>query len=494
MKPDQSTRSSYTRLAWWLSGLAVVTGLVYLMATANTGPADPTEHHMSHGTAVFNSGMIVFREGLEAILIFAAVTASFLGADKSKRRPVVAGAVMAFGAAIATWFVVQALLDVASPLGPKLEAITGFLAIVVLLIVLNWFVHKVYWSDWIGRHHKRRQKLLTQTGPWVVIGLVALGFTTVYREGFEVVLFLQNLQLQSGTSTVLEGVAIGLACTAVVGVLTFWLHHKLPYRRMLIVTGALVAVVLMVMIGGTALSFMDLGWIPSHPTPFTVPTWMGTWFEVYSYWETIAAQLLAGILVVGSYVLAEHVKVNRRVRKGEQPAVRADAPPRFRRRRSSSLSWRAMRRSPGNVVLIAALSLALVGAGLAVAKKKHHHRSLPRGPYPSLGSCPVFPASSTAPNAPSAGDESAWNQNISTAPPDPSSAPTSPTSPPTAATSSTRTSARRASTDFPTRSSARAEAHQSTSPPTATSRTTVPIASRSRRRSRAARAPTATAT
>ena len=40
---------------------------------------------MSHGTAVFNSGMIVFREGLEAILIFAAVTASFLGANKSKR-------------------------------------------------------------------------------------------------------------------------------------------------------------------------------------------------------------------------------------------------------------------------------------------------------------------------------------------------------------------------------------------------------------------------
>jgi high-affinity iron transporter len=329
LKSDQSTENSYTRLAWWLSGLAVVAGLVYLMATANTGPADPTEQHLSHGTAVFNSGMIVFREGLEAILIFAAVTASFLGANKSKRRPVVAGAILAFGASVLTWFILQALLDVASPLGPKLEAITGFLAIVVLLIVLNWFVHNVYWSGWISKHHKRRRKLLTQTGPWVLIGLVALGFTTVYREGFEVVLFLQNLQLQNGTSTVLEGVAIGLACTAVVGVLTFWLHHKLPYRRMLILTGAMVAVVLMVMIGGTALSFMDLGWIPSHPTPFTVPTWMGSWFEIYSYWETIGAQLLAGILVVGSYVLAEHVKVSRRVKRGEQPAVKSEAPPAF---------------------------------------------------------------------------------------------------------------------------------------------------------------------
>ena len=81
-----------------------------------------------------------------------------------------------------------------------------------------------------------------------------------------------------------------------------------------------------------------------------------------------------------------------------------------------------MRRSPGNVVLIAVLGLMLVAAGVAVAKKKHHHGSLPRGPYPSLGSCPVFPASSTAANAPSAADESAWNQDISAAPPDPNSA------------------------------------------------------------------------
>ena len=137
-----------------------------------------------------------------------------------------------------TWFLVQALLDAAAPLGPRLEAITGFIAIVVLLVVMNWFVHKVYWSQWIGRHHRQRRKVL-ERGNAVVLGLVALGFTSVYREGFEVVLFLQNLQLQAGTATVLEGVGIGLAATAVVGVLTFWLHHKLPYRKMLVLTGVL---------------------------------------------------------------------------------------------------------------------------------------------------------------------------------------------------------------------------------------------------------------
>src|SRR5215212_8639375 len=238
------------RLALWAAGAGVVAGLVYLMATASTGPTDPTEATVpeSHATIVFNSAVIVLREGLEAVLIFAAVTASFLGANRRRRRPVVAGAAFAFAASVVTWFVAQAILDVASPLGPRLEAITGFIAVVVLLVVLNWFVHKVYWSQWIGRHHRQRRKLLATTGIGATTGLVALGFTSVYREGFEVVLFLQSLQLKAGTS------------------------------------GVLVGVVLVVMIGGTALTFQDLGWLPRHATPFTLPGWMGAWFEMYSTW------------------------------------------------------------------------------------------------------------------------------------------------------------------------------------------------------------------
>src|SRR4051794_32832429 len=318
------------RTAWWTAGLSVLAGLVYLMATAKTGPVDPTEATapQSHATVVANSAIIVFREGLEAVLIFAAVTASFLGANRARRRPVVLGAACAFGAAVVTWFLVQALLDAASPLGPRLEAITGFIAIAVLLVVLNWFVHKVYWSGWIGRHHRQRRKLLARSGMAATVGLVALGFTSVYREGFEVVLFLQNLELKAGSATVLEGVALGLAGTAAVGVVTFWLHHKLPYKKMLVLTGVLVGFVLVVMIGGTALSFQDLGWLPRHQTPFTVPTWMGAWFEMYSSWETLGAQLLAGLFVVGSYFLAQEVKVKRPQRRGEMPAVRADAAPR----------------------------------------------------------------------------------------------------------------------------------------------------------------------
>jgi high-affinity iron transporter len=97
---------------------------------------------------------------------------------------------------------------------------------------------------------------------------------------------------------------------------------------MLVLTGVLVGVVLVVMIGGTALSFQDLGWLPRHETPFTLPEWMGSWFEMYSTWETLAVQALAAIFVIGSYWLAKEVKVRRPQRHGLQPAVRAEAPPR----------------------------------------------------------------------------------------------------------------------------------------------------------------------
>src|SRR3954452_6511819 len=319
MSPSTAQSLRPRRALFWAVAAAVVVGVVYLMATAKTGPIDPTEvtHPQSRATTVFNAGMIVFREGLEAVLIFAAVTASFRGANASRRRPVVIGAATAFAAAVVTWFIAQAVLDAASSLGPRLEAITGFLAIVVLLLVLNWFVHKVYWSQWIGRHHRRRRTLLARAGFGATLGLVALGFTSVYREGFEVVLFLQNLQLQDGSGTVLEGVAFGLAATAIVGLLTFWLHARLPYRRMLILTGVLVGFVLVVMIGGTALSFVDLGWLPRHETPFAVPDWLGAWFEIYPIWETLAAQALAATFVVGSYYPAEYLKVKRPQRRGE---------------------------------------------------------------------------------------------------------------------------------------------------------------------------------
>ena len=140
-------------------------------------------------------------------------------------------------------------------------------------------------------------------------GLVLLGFTSLYREGFEVVLFLQSYHLRLGGGVVLKGALLGLMLTAMVAVLTFVLQQRLPYRKMLITTGILLGVVLLVMVGEQAQEMQLAHWISTTPIdslkPY-IPPWMGIWFAVFPTVETLVAQLIAAVLVIGSYYAARH--------------------------------------------------------------------------------------------------------------------------------------------------------------------------------------------
>jgi high-affinity iron transporter len=270
-------------------------------------------------TVVTNSAIIVFREGLEAVLILAAITASFAGARSRMRRPVLVGAALGLVASVITWVLAQTLLQSLHQYGEKLEAVVGLIAIGVLLLIMNWFFHKVYWTGWISRFHRQRKKI--ESGGKFgffsaqVLGLCLLGLTSVYREGFETVLFLQSLELSAGTVTVLEGAGLGLALTLGVAVLTFALQRKLPYKRMLVVTGVMIAFVLVVMVGQTARTMQGTGWLSITPIDVDLPYWLGLWFGVYPTWETIGVQIAAFVFVIGSYFLAQEVKVKRPRRK-----------------------------------------------------------------------------------------------------------------------------------------------------------------------------------
>ncbi|MBE2317198.1 FTR1 family protein [Solirubrobacter sp. CPCC 204708] len=266
-------------------------------------------------TVVTNSAIIVFREGLEGVLILAAITASMVGMRRRLRRPVFIGALAGLGVSIVTWILAQTLLQSLERYGEKLEAVVGLVAIGVLLLITNWFFHKVYWSEWIAKFHRQRKRYekLERQGfiSAQAIGLFVLGLTSVYREGFETVLFLQSLQLSAGTAAVVEGASLGLALTFAVGGVTFFLQRKLPYKKMLIVTGVFIGFVLVVMVGQTARTMQGTGWIPITPIDVSLPYWPGLWLGVYPTVETIGAQLAAAAFVIGSYFLAQEMKVKR---------------------------------------------------------------------------------------------------------------------------------------------------------------------------------------
>jgi hypothetical protein len=80
---------------------------------------------------------------------------------------------------------------------------------------------------------------------------------------------------------------------------------------------------------------------------------------------------------------------------------------------------------PGAIAMaiaVIAMAISLGALPLGEAAKRKHKQKFPIGPYPSLGKCQVFPTPTVGPGAPSVGDESAWNQDISGAPVDPNSA------------------------------------------------------------------------
>ena len=81
------------------------------------------------------------------------VMASFLGANRMHRRPVAAGGGVAIGAGIPTWFFIVWLIGRFHAGEFDVQAATGLPSLIVLLTVMNWFFHKIYWTGWISHHH-----------------------------------------------------------------------------------------------------------------------------------------------------------------------------------------------------------------------------------------------------------------------------------------------------------------------------------------------------
>lgn len=315
VRNERQEKSAFRLPIWFLitAGLVVASVLVWQGITAHGSP-DPTVANTTRISGIFDIGILVFREGLECILVLSAIMANMVGERESHRKPVVTGAGVGFIVTIVTWFVAVGIIsDLNQSISAlDLQAATGLLAVIVLLVVMNWFFHKVYWGGWICFHNRRKRDLQAgaknaQITKWSLLwGLGLLGFSSLYREGFEVVLFLQSYYLKMGWKPVLFGAVLGLIFSGLVGVLTFVAHRRLPYRKMLVLTGILLGAVLLVMVGEQAQEMQLAHWIPTTKVDWLsgIPDWAGVWFSIYPTVETLVAQFLAALVVVGSYFFA----------------------------------------------------------------------------------------------------------------------------------------------------------------------------------------------
>src|SRR5436305_12148386 len=135
------------RIGIVVAALCVVAMLVWQGVTAHGAP-DPTRPDTSPTVAFLDIGILVFREGLECILVLAAITVSMTGLKRAHRRPVALGAAFAFIATLITWLIAVRFVGSLSYNMSALDllASTVLLAVFVLFVILRWVFRQLYWG------------------------------------------------------------------------------------------------------------------------------------------------------------------------------------------------------------------------------------------------------------------------------------------------------------------------------------------------------------
>jgi high-affinity iron transporter len=282
---------------------------------------------VSPATIGFTAFTILAREGLEAIVILAALLAGLRGAENVRiRHGIVQGALLGVVASGLTFWLSQTVIQSLTRFGEKLEAIVSVLAIIILFMVTNWVFHKMYWVGWNAKlRDLSKSAKAVRTPFWEISALLGVGFLTVYREGFETTIFMQSLVMEGSASSVLVGAIAGFIFIGTIGMMILFFGAKLPYRKLLVVTGVLVVSIMVTFLGSAVRLFQTVSWLPVHPLPgFDLPNWMGLWLGIYPSWEGLLIPPL-GLVYVGGAWLYTKIAAKKAQQKyvADPPAVPA---------------------------------------------------------------------------------------------------------------------------------------------------------------------------
>ena len=241
-------------------------------------------------TAV-NAFAIIVREGLEAVLLIAAMLAylSGVGAEKHARRRIWMGVAAGLAATLGTWVVASTLMPVSGAGRELMEGVTALIAVAVLVYVSNWLFQKTYIHDWKNYLRERVGRAVT-TGS--ALAMAGLAFAAIYREGFETVLFYQALLLDDQSSAVLAGFTPGLVLILLVGAAIIRLGVKLPLKKVFAITNGILVWLAFVFLGKGLYNLQEaglfaprpIGWMPDHEA-------LRQLLGFYPLAETILAQL-----------------------------------------------------------------------------------------------------------------------------------------------------------------------------------------------------------
>jgi len=246
--------------------------------------------------------LILLREGLEAILVLAAILAFLRNTgQQSAVRSVNVGWGLALLAGLATWALAAYVIDVSGAQRELLEGCTALFASVMVLWLGVWMHdrrHAAAWQDYI------KSSLVGGGGRF---GFAMLAFFSVYRELFEVILFYETLWLQAGPAghnAVLAGGATALVLLVGLAWVILRGSAKLPLALFFGINAALLCALSVVFAGHGVKALQEAGIFGTRPVAFFDFDWLGIHADAYSL-SAQAVAILAIVLLYGRSRLAE---------------------------------------------------------------------------------------------------------------------------------------------------------------------------------------------
>jgi high-affinity iron transporter len=254
---------------------------------------------LSPTAAFVSSFVILLREGLEAILLLAAIIAFVSRTGRREALPWVhAGWAAALALGALTWFTARYVISISGANRELTEGVTGILASVMLLYVGYWLHGKSQAQAW---SHFLRSQVDSALQRRTLRAMAAISFIAVYREIFEVVLFYEALWVQAGDgghSAVAGGIAAAAVALAVAGWAIFRYSVRLPLGPFFTAMALLMAVMAVAFAGQGVKALQEANLVGVHPVPFiTVPV-----LGIFPTLQTLGAQLLALAVAVLGYV------------------------------------------------------------------------------------------------------------------------------------------------------------------------------------------------
>lgn len=251
---------------------------------------------LSVGSAFASSAFILLREGLEGMLLLAAIIAFVV---KSGQRSALIYIHAGWGSAVLlgllTWAAATWLVNISGASREITEGVTALIASAMLVYVGFWLHDKVNAHAWRTFMRDQVGAALEKKALWT---LSLVSFFAVYREIFETVLFYQALWAQTGESAkhgLWGGMAMAILILAACGWGLFRFGIKLPLAPFFSATAILLAILAVIFAGQGIAALQEVGIIARSSVNFVSLPMLG----IFPTFQTLLAQVtVIGILIM----------------------------------------------------------------------------------------------------------------------------------------------------------------------------------------------------